>query len=104
MPQQYKVIFTAKALDCLRGIFEYIEERSPQNAHAMAQEIIRAVDSLDFFPNRFKIHVHTRDPSRSVHSMPVPPFIVYYRVSDPLKAVRILEIRHGARRQPRRFP
>jgi plasmid stabilization system protein ParE len=35
--------------------------------------------------------------------MPVSPFIVYYRVDDKRGAVRILTVRHGARRQPQRW-
>jgi len=35
--------------------------------------------------------------------MPVPPFIVYYRIIERSAAIRILMIRHGARRAPRRF-
>jgi plasmid stabilization system protein ParE len=35
--------------------------------------------------------------------MSVPPFIVYYRTDDKRRSVRILTIRHGARRQPKRF-
>jgi len=35
--------------------------------------------------------------------MPVPPFIIYYHIIDQRRAVEVMTIRHGARRQPRRF-
>jgi plasmid stabilization system protein ParE len=54
-------------------------------------------------PHRYKVHEHRKDPSLAVRSMPVPPFIVYYRVDDVRLSVRVLSVRHGARRQPRRF-
>ena len=38
-----------------------------------------------------------------VRRMPVPPFLVYYRVNDDTKTVDIVAVRHGARRQPRTF-
>jgi plasmid stabilization system protein ParE len=33
----------------------------------------------------------------------VPPFIIYYRITEKPATVRVLTVRHGARRQPRRF-
>jgi plasmid stabilization system protein ParE len=35
--------------------------------------------------------------------MPVPPFVIYYRVLEAERIVEVLTVRHGARRQPRRF-
>jgi plasmid stabilization system protein ParE len=35
--------------------------------------------------------------------MPVPPFIIYHRVLESERIVEVLTVRHGARRQPRRF-
>jgi plasmid stabilization system protein ParE len=35
--------------------------------------------------------------------MAAPPYIIYYRVLEDQKVVQILTIRHGSRRQPRRF-
>ena len=104
MPDRYSVIILPRAADDLAGICSYIEQRSPQNAALVAQRLISAVDSLDILPRRYKVHDHRKDPAKTVHSMPVPPFLVYYRVDIRLKTVRILTVRHGSRRQPRRLP
>lgn len=104
MPDRYSVIILPRAADDLASICSYIEQRSPQNAALVAQRLISAVDALDILPRRYKVHEHRKDPAKTVHSMPVPPFLVYYRVDIRQKTVRILTIRHGSRRQPRRLP
>jgi len=104
LPDRYSVIILPRAADDLASICSYIEQRSPQNAALVAQRLISAVDALDILPRRYKVHEHRKDPAKTVHSMPVPPFLVYYRVDIRQKTVRILTIRHGSRRQPRRLP
>jgi len=103
MPETYRVIILPEIFDDLIEICSYIEKDSPQNAASVAQELINAIDSLELLPHRFKIHLHRNDPSKTVRSMPVPPFIVYYRVDNLRHSVRILSIYHGARQQPRSF-
>jgi plasmid stabilization system protein ParE len=104
LPDRYSVIILPRATDDLASICTYIAQRSPQNAALVMQRLISAVDSLDVLPRRYKVHEHRKNPTKTVHSMPVPPFLVYYRVDIRLKTVRILTIRHGSRRQPRRLP
>ena len=103
MPDRYRIIILPAAADDLVAICPYIERDSPQNAALVAQRLIDAVDSLTVLPRRYKVHEHRKDRAKDVHSMPVPPFIVYYRVDETHLTVRILTIRHGSRRQPRRF-
>lgn len=103
MPVSYRVNLTARASRDIAGIHAYIEQNSPQNATAVARELLGAIDSLEVFPNRHREHVRQRDPSKTVRSMPVPPFLVYYRVDERHQVVEILRVLHGARRQPRRF-
>ena len=103
MPERYRIIILPSASDDLTRICTYIEKDSPQNASAVAQRLLDAVDGLEILPHRFRIHEHRKDAAKTVRSMPVPPFIVYYRVDDARNAVRILSVRHGSQRQPRRF-
>jgi plasmid stabilization system protein ParE len=42
-------------------------------------------------------------PAKAVRRMPVPPFLIYYRIDEARKAVGIVTIRHGKQRPPRRF-
>ena len=103
MPDRYRIIILPSAADDLVAICGYIERESPQNATLVARRFIDAVDSLSVLPRRYKVHEHRKDRAKNVHSMPVPPFIVYYRVDDVHLTVRVLTVRHGSRRQPRRF-
>ena len=103
MPDLYRVIILPRALADLQALFAYIQQHSPQNAADVARLIVQAIDSLEQFPHRYEVHASSRDPSRVVRSMPVPPYIVYYRIDEQRRSVRVLTIRHGAWRQPRRF-
>jgi plasmid stabilization system protein ParE len=103
MPDHYHVVIQPRASRDIISICIYIEQDSPQNAAQVAGEIIAAIDSLEFLPYRHKVNVSNRDPARVVRSMSVPPFIVYYRVVERNKAVEVITVRRGTRRQPRRF-
>jgi toxin ParE1/3/4 len=103
MPDQYRVIMMAEAFEDLDHILEYIKEDSPQNAVQMLDRLWSTCQSLAIFPRRHKIHQHRKVSALTVHSMPAPPYLVYYRVDDNARTVRVLSIRHGARKQPTRF-
>lgn len=103
MPEHYEIRFTPRAADDIISICCYIEQDSPQSAAIVARSLVEAIDSLDFLPHRYRIHEHRKDPAKTVHAMPVPPFIVYYRVQDSRLTVEIVAVRHGSRRQPQRF-
>jgi plasmid stabilization system protein ParE len=60
-------------------------------------------DSLDRLPHRCKVHRSNRNSTRVIRSLPVPPFIVYYRIIEADRVVEVITVRHGARRQPRSF-
>ena len=100
---QYNIRITNEALTDLRQIAHHVREGSPQNAPLVAAMILDAVHSLDRMPHRFRRAGQTRKRGSAVHAMVVAPFIVYYRIDEAQKAVRILAVVHGARRQPRRF-
>jgi plasmid stabilization system protein ParE len=103
MPDRYRIIIRPQASQDLQEIFDFIERQSPQNASLVASEIMRAIDSLQKTPNRFKIYRHARGSNPAVHAMSVRPFIVYYNVSEQDLLVNVLAIRRGTRRQPKRF-
>jgi plasmid stabilization system protein ParE len=94
---------TPRASADLEDIFLYIEKESPQNAAAVAARLISAVDSLEILPHRNVIYTGKHSLSEPVRRMPVPPFIVYYRVDDAALTVDVVTIRHGMRREPPRI-
>jgi plasmid stabilization system protein ParE len=103
VPQRYRIRITRRASDNLVEICAFIERDSPQNAGKVAQQLLDAVDSLTLFPSRYRVHEHRNDPSRTVHAMPVPPFIVYYPIIPSEGFVEVLTVLHGHRKQPRRI-
>ena len=103
MPDDHRIILTDNALSDLQGIADYIRQDSPQNAVSVAGMIVDAIDSLGVMPDRFKQVGTSRKRGTPIRAMVVLPFIIYYRIDDHPRAVHILHILHGARRQPRRF-
>jgi plasmid stabilization system protein ParE len=103
MGDRYSLRIMPEAAANLVSIHGYIERESPQNAALAAERLIAAIDSLQDSPLRFKVHQSRRDPTRTVRAMSVPPWIIYYRVRTRDLVVEVLTVRHGARRQPRKF-
>lgn len=103
MAETHQVMLTADAFSDLEGIGGYIHQHSPRNAAAVAKTILDAIDPLALMPARFRRIGQSRRRGSPVHAMVVRPFIVYFRVEDGLAVVYVLTVRHGKRRQPRRF-
>ena len=103
MQDSHRVILTAEALSDLQAIAAHIRKQSPQNAALVAERLLDTIDSLAALPTRFKVVGKSRRRGTPVHAVVVRPHIIYYRVDDRPAAVYVLHVRHGARRQPRRF-
>jgi len=103
MLDNYRIAITKEAQSDLEGIAKYIRVDSPQNAVLVSKAISAAIDALSSFPTRFKSVSRSRRRKSAIHAMVVWPFIVYYRVEARNEMVFVLNIIHGARRQPRRF-
>jgi plasmid stabilization system protein ParE len=99
----YQVVVSARAFADLDGILEHIKADSPTNAARMLDRLWQSMQSLRDLPHRYRVVAYLRNPERSVRRMPVPPYLVYYRIVENLSVVRILTVRHGHQRQPRRF-
>jgi plasmid stabilization system protein ParE len=87
----------------LDGIIDHIKQDSPANAARMLERLWNAMQSLASLPHRYRIVAYLRDPRRAVRRMPVPPYLVYYRIMEDMSAIRVLTVRHGHQRQPRTF-
>jgi len=99
----YRVIITPRAGVDLEAIYDYIARESAQNAAAMVTRILDALEPLKQFPHRTVVERQSRKLRHPVRSLPVPPYIVYFRVLDDQRVIRVLHVRHGARRRPRTF-
>lgn len=101
--RRYQVRISGEAASRLQEILDHIQPQSPQNAPLVIERLLHAIEGLSTLPYRYKVHRPNRTLAMIVRSMPVPPYIVYYRVLEEHALVRILTVRHGAQRHPRRF-
>jgi plasmid stabilization system protein ParE len=99
----YRVIITPRAGDDLEAIYDHIARESGQNAAAMVTRILDALEPLKQFPHRTVVERQDHKLRQPVRSIPVRPYIVYFRVLDDDRVIRVLHVRHGARRRPRSF-
>jgi toxin ParE1/3/4 len=103
VPAHYRILMSPRAASDLASIHQHIEKDSPQNAASVVADLVQALDSLEALPHRYPVYQGRRQTSQQVRRMPVPPYLIYYRVNDRTLAVGVITIRHGKRRQPRRF-
>ena len=72
MTERYRIIIVPSASQDLISICMHIESQSPQNAAAVAQRILSAIDGLAILPYRFRVHESRSDRAKTVRSMPSP--------------------------------
>jgi toxin ParE1/3/4 len=101
MPESYRIVLSPKVASDLEGIFNYIFHHSPQNAAAVVDRILTAIEGLKTFPHRTV--VQSRRSKQPIRSLPVQSWIVFFKVDDSNQTVRVLRVRHGRRRRPRRM-
>jgi plasmid stabilization system protein ParE len=103
MPEKYHIILSLASASQLEEIFDTIAQDSPQNAKAMIDRILKAIAGLDVFPNRYVLVDQSDSFDSPVRSLIVSPYVVFFRVREANLSVRVLQVRHGARRRPKRF-
>jgi plasmid stabilization system protein ParE len=99
----YRVIITPRAGHDLEAIYDHIARDSAQNAASMVTRILDELEPLKLLPHRAVVERQDRKLRHPVRSIPVPPYVIYFRVLDDDRVVRVLHVRHGARRRPRSF-
>ena len=103
MATRYHLIISPCASADINAIHQYIANDSEQNAASMIEQLVDALDGLEEFPHRYRVAEHLKSGRGETRVMLVPPYLVYYRILEKQLAVRIITIRHGARRQPRKL-
>ena len=103
-PTQYRVIISTRAFQNLDQILDYVKTVSPQAAMRTIDELLAGCQSLEAFPHRYTI-VGTRGKRirEETRMMPIDPYLVYYRVVEHQKVVRVITVRHAKRRRLRRI-
>ncbi len=87
-----QVIWSPAALREIDHIYRYIAQFNPRAAEHMVMEILAAGDSLESFPYRGRPVPGTQLRETTL----AYPYIIRYRIAAD--NVRILRVRHGARR------
>ena len=103
MEGDYRIRLTAQALADLESIHTFISNRSPQGAASMIERILDAIDTLEIFPHRTIVERQAPTLKYPVRSLPVKPYVIYFRVIEDEKVVVIRHIRHGSRQPPGEF-
>lgn len=99
MTENYKVSYSADALNDLREIYAYIanELLVPETAAAQVGRIRKEVRSLYFMPARYALVEWEPWHSMKMHQLPVDNFIVYYLVNDEEMVVTVVRVFYGGR-------
>lgn len=101
MPDPYHLIISPEAAEDMQALHAHIAQGSPDNAAKMVERILAAIEELSAFPHRTVAQHVSPKMRQPVRSLPVRPYVVYFRVTEDPRTVRILSVRHGARRPPR---
>ncbi len=95
----WKVNYTAQALEDLKGIYEYISLvlLSPDSASKMVEKIKKAIRSLDYMPEKYKIYDQEPWKSKELRYFPVNNYLIFYLVNKEHAYVNIIRIIYGER-------
>ena len=100
-PAAYQVRITPRAQRDLDDLYNCLMlNASPAVARSEVARLIDAVRGLRYLPYRFAVPRSGRRQGTALRAMVVSPYVVRYRVEEKPRVVRVLTIRHGARRQP----
>jgi plasmid stabilization system protein ParE len=99
----YRLVIAPKFAADLVRIHDEIAKDSPANANLVVDRILAALDAIQQTPHRALIAVQPKGLRHPVRSVAVTPHIVYFRAEDASQVVRVLRVRHGARRPLRRY-
>jgi plasmid stabilization system protein ParE len=89
----YRLLYTQKALNDLADIIGYIAKDDAKAASQFGTSLLDHVELLARFPRLGSLIRKRSRVRKLVHS----PILVYYRIDENKRLIKILHIRHGAR-------
>jgi len=95
----WKVVYTARAKQDLRNIYEYIAYHllAPDTAAAQMQRLMKEIRSLDEMPMRFRCYDQEPWHSKGLRCFPVGHYLVFYLPESVGNTVFIVCIMYGGR-------
>jgi toxin ParE1/3/4 len=94
----YRVELTARADRNLKRIFRYINAESSPQAFAWFNELEAAILSLDRHAKRSPVTAENRAVRHLLFGKKPNVYRVIFAIDERARVVRVLHIRHGARR------
>lgn len=95
----HKVLILPEAASEAEAAYVYIAKQSPEKAVAWYNGLLDAMFSLDTLPKRHPVAPESEFLDREVRQFVHGNYRIIYLVEDQPKVVRILYVRHGARRR-----
>lgn len=90
-----RVRYNRRAVLQLAAIFDYIAADNPMAAAAVTRRVETVVALIGRYPAMGR---PTDKPGVRVLSIPPYPYVIFYKVSEDRGEVRVLRVRHTARR------
>ena len=103
MPAPYRIVLANLAVSDLDVIFAYLAQYSQRTATVMIGKVLKSIQSLENFPYRNVVSPQPPRVKTPVRSLPVKPYVIFFRVDEEESIVRILRVRHGKRKPLRRY-
>lgn len=95
---KYAVIVTPEAEKNIEAAFSYIYDRSTRNAGKWIRGLYHEIDSLELFPHRCGIAPDSRFVGEELRHLIYKSHRVIFRIEERHRIVRVLHVRHAARR------
>ena len=102
----YRVEIARTAEAEFEELYLWVVERAPQQGAAWFNGLERAILSLDQHPKRCPVAPESIDPDHPVRVLSYGRkphgYRIFFTVDDDTRVVRVVHVRHGARRRPTR--
>lgn len=96
---KYEILFSANAKNDLISIVRYIsvELSEPEIAEKVSQRMLKAIKSLEEFPNRYRLCDFVEWKEKGLRVVPVENYLVFYITDAVKRCVKIYRILYGKR-------
>jgi len=96
---EFAVLITTEAERNLTTAFEYIYQRSQQNAVKWLQGAYEKIGALELFPNRYgPAREQEYLPNQNLQQVTYKSHRIIFEIDDDRLIVRVLYVRHGKMR------
>jgi plasmid stabilization system protein ParE len=96
--KRYEVIVTPEAEAGIVNAFEYINERSPENASRWLRGLYGKIDTLEQMPARCALARENEYFEDVLRQLLFKSHRIVFRVEEADRIVRVLYVRHGKQR------